>query len=56
MTAQKPQPLSLAAFDLSPERGFLPITDPLDRLPDEAVLNELGAELPKYLAARKCDV
>ncbi|GMV51020.1 MAG: hypothetical protein NBKEAIPA_03046 [Nitrospirae bacterium] len=53
MTAQKPQPLSLAAFDLSPERGFLPITDPLDRLPDEAVLNELGAELPKYLAARQ---
>lgn len=45
-------PLSLAAFDLSPERGFLPATDPLEHLPDEPIVNQIGTELPKFLAAR----
>lgn len=46
-------PLSLSAFDLSAERGFLPVTDPLEDIPDEPVLNQLGAELPKLLTARQ---
>ena len=46
-------PLSLSAFDLSAERGFLPATDPLEDIPDEPVLNQLGAELPKLLTARQ---
>ena len=45
-------PLSLATFDLSPERGFLPATDPLEHLPDEPIVNQIGTELPKFLAAR----
>ena len=46
-------PLSLAAFDLSPERGFLPATDPLDQLPEEPIINQIGTELPKFLTARQ---
>lgn len=46
-------PLSLSDFDISPERGFLPSTDPLDNLADEPILNQVGAELPKLLTARQ---
>ncbi len=53
MTTSSQPLLSLSAFDISPERGFLPVTDPLDRLPDEPILNQIAAELPKYLAARQ---
>ncbi len=45
-------PLSLSMFDISPERGFLPTTDPLERLPEEPLLNQIGLELPKFLTAR----
>lgn len=53
MTTSSHEPLSLAQFDLSPERGFLPATDPLAQLPDEPILNQVGAELPKFLTARQ---
>lgn len=53
MTTSGHQPLSLATFDVSAERGFLPMTDPLGQLPDEPVLNQLGAELPKFLTTRQ---
>ena len=53
MTTSSHEPLSLAQFDLSPERGFLPATDPLAQLPDEPILNQIGAELPKFLTARQ---
>ena len=44
-------PQSLSDYDISPEQGFLP-QDPLEDLPDSPVLNQLGHELPKLLAAR----
>src|SRR2546425_9004266 len=55
MALQKPAPLDLAAFDITPERGFLPRRDPLATLPDRwpAVLNDLALALPKLLAARQ---
>ena len=53
MTMPVQSPLSLAAFDLSPERGFLPATDPLDQLPEEPIINQIGTELPKFLTARQ---
>ncbi|MCC6967448.1 MAG: hypothetical protein IT391_14350 [Nitrospira sp.] len=53
MTTPLRLPLSLAAFDLSPDRGFLPATDPLDQLPDEPIVNRIGTELPKLLTARQ---
>jgi indoleamine 2,3-dioxygenase len=43
--------LSLADYDISPDRGFLP-PDPCDHLPDCNTLNQLGRELPKLLSAR----
>jgi indoleamine 2,3-dioxygenase len=43
--------LSLADYDISPDRGFLP-SDPCDHLPDCDTLNQLGRELPKLLSAR----
>ncbi|MBS0170522.1 MAG: hypothetical protein JSR62_09210 [Nitrospira sp.] len=46
-------PLSLSAFDLLPDRGFLPATDPLEQLPEEPMLNQFGTELPKLLSARR---
>ena len=46
-------PLSLAEFDISQERGFLPATDPLDDLVDEPILSHIGADLPKLLTARQ---
>ena len=48
-----PPPLSLSDFDISPDRGFLPSTDPLVHLPDEPILNQIAAELPKFLTARQ---
>ncbi|MCE3222307.1 MAG: uncharacterized protein K0S58_487 [Nitrospira sp.] len=45
--------LSHSAFDISAERGFLPAADPLEDVPDEPVLNQLGADLPKLLTARR---
>ncbi len=45
--------LSLADFDISPERGFLPAEDPLEQLPGEPTLDLLSKELPKLLAARQ---
>jgi len=53
MTTPPRSPLSLPAFDLSAERGFLPATDPLDRLPDEPMMNQIATELPKLLTARQ---
>ncbi len=55
MALQKPAPLDLAAFDITPERGFLPRRDPLATLPHRwpAVLNDLAQALPKLLAARQ---
>lgn len=50
---QPHSPLLLGAFDISAECGFLPTTDPLAYIPDEAVLNQLGAELSKFLTARQ---
>ncbi|MBS0155664.1 MAG: hypothetical protein JSS38_13780 [Nitrospira sp.] len=46
------QPLSLADFGISPERGFLP-TDPSETTPNCPTLNHLGHELPKLLSARQ---
>jgi indoleamine 2,3-dioxygenase len=45
---------TLAAFDVSAERGFLPATDPLEGLerPGWAPVMQLAQELPKLLAAR----
>ncbi len=45
--------LSLADFDISPERGFLPAHDPLERLPDEPILDQIRTDLPKLLTARQ---
>lgn len=53
MTTSSHHFLSLSRFEISPERGFLPTTDPLEQLPDETVLNQIGAELPKLLTARQ---
>ena len=53
MKASGPTPLSLVDFDISPERGFLPTTDPLGNLADEPILSQIGAELPKLLTARQ---
>ena len=53
MTTSDVPPLSLSAFDLSPDRGFLPATDPLEHLPEEPILTQIGAELPKLLSARR---
>ena len=52
MNSQVPQPLSLAEFGISPERGFLP-SDPCETLLDCPALNHLGHELPKLLSARQ---
>ena len=53
-TSQPPlSPLLLSVFDISAERGFLPTADPLADIPDETVLNQLGADLPKLLTARQ---
>lgn len=46
------RPLSLAEFDISPERGFLPL-DPCETLPNCPKLNHLGQEMPKLLSARR---
>ncbi len=46
------QPLSLADFGISPERGFLP-SDPCGSLPDCPTLNHLSHELPKLLSAHQ---
>ena len=46
------QPLSLADFEISPERGFLP-SDPCETLSDCPMLNHLGREMPKLLSARR---
>ncbi len=46
------QSLSLADFEISPERGFLP-SDPCETLPDSPTLSHLGREMPKLLSARR---
>ena len=53
MKSSGPMRLSLSDFDISPERGFLPTTDPLGRLSDQPVLNQIALELPKLLTARQ---
>lgn len=53
MTTSSHPPLSLSQFDSSPERGFLPAIDPLEHLPDEPILNQVGTQLPKFLTARQ---
>ncbi len=52
MNSRASQPLSLADFEISPERGFLP-SDPCETLPDSPTLNHLGREMPKLLSARR---
>ncbi len=52
MNSHASQPLSLADFEFSPERGFLP-SDPCETLPDSPTLNHLGREMPKLLSARR---
>lgn len=52
MNSHEFQPLSLADFGISPERGFLP-SDPCELLPDCPTLNHLSHELPKLLSARQ---
>ncbi|MCA1956985.1 MAG: indoleamine 2,3-dioxygenase [Nitrospira sp.] len=51
MATNTHRPLTLADFDLSLERGFLP-PDPQETVPECATLNFLGRELPKLLSAR----
>jgi indoleamine 2,3-dioxygenase len=48
-------PINLEAFDVSPERGFLPAQDPIATLGSSwpPPLNELAGALPKLLAARE---
>jgi indoleamine 2,3-dioxygenase len=53
MKSSSPMPLSLAEFDISPERGFLPLADPIDHLADEVILSRIGEDLPKLLTARQ---
>ncbi|HNK14471.1 MAG TPA: hypothetical protein PLZ20_07915, partial [Nitrospira sp.] len=53
MTTSSLPPLVPSTFDLSPARGFLPATDPVDQLPEEPILNQIGTELPKLLSARQ---
>ena len=53
MTMQPPRPLSLSDFEILPERGFLPATDPLSDLPHAPILNQIAGDLPKFLTARK---
>jgi indoleamine 2,3-dioxygenase len=55
MPLRKPATLKLTAFDISPERGFLPRRDPLATLPRRwpSFLNDLAQALPKLLAARQ---
>ena len=52
MDSHEFQPLSLADFGISPERGFLP-ADPCESLPDCPALNHLSHELPKLLSAHQ---
>ncbi len=52
MNSHEFQPLSLADFGISSERGFLP-SDPCGSLPDCPALNRLSHELPKRLSARQ---
>ena len=52
MNSRVPQPLSLADFEISPERGFLP-SEPCETLPDSPTLNHLGREMPKLSSARR---
>ena len=51
MNSHEFQPLSLADFGISSERGFLP-SDPCESLPDCPALNHLSHELPKLLSVR----
>src|SRR5437016_13397354 len=55
MALNKFAPLDLTAFDITPERGFLPRRDPLATLPDRwpTVLNDLALALPKLLTTRQ---
>ncbi len=47
------QPLSLSHFEISEERGFLPVPDPLSSCSLCPDLEWLGWQLPKLLAARQ---
>lgn len=40
-------------YEISEERGFLPVQDPAERLPQFPVLEHLQTELPKLLTARQ---
>src|SRR5439155_11125745 len=45
-------PVDLREFDVTSERGFLPVEDPLTCLPQAySPWEQIGAELPKLLAA-----
>lgn len=44
----------LSDYEVDGERGFLPVPDPLDRLPNDFSLwEEMGRELPKLLMSGK---
>jgi indoleamine 2,3-dioxygenase len=47
------QQLSLSNFEMSGERGFLPVPDPLASCSCCPELEWLGRQLPKLLAARQ---
>jgi indoleamine 2,3-dioxygenase len=53
MALQSQARLSLAPYDISADRGFLPAQDPLPSIFQGYSLNALSRDLPKYLAARK---
>ncbi len=53
MALQSQKRLSLAPYDISADRGFLPAQDPLSSIFHGYSLNTLSRDLPKYLAARK---
>ncbi|GJL54020.1 MAG: hypothetical protein NPIRA02_11520 [Nitrospirales bacterium] len=44
---------SLADFEISEERGFLPVHDPRTECPQSPTLERLGQQLPKLLVARQ---
>ena len=55
MNWQRPVPVDLADFEVSPDRGFLPVPDPLSELPPSwpSSLADLAQALPKLTAARQ---
>lgn len=53
MSTKTPSPINLADYSFTPERGFLPEQDPLADIHDFPLLNEIGLQLSKRLAAKQ---